>query len=350
LRCVCHGDWWFGICCTQNGIMIRIIALNVNDVTKGIFPSILLRSIKPIRSTSSDTDTKQTTMMSRLHGGSLSGEASMGTVIMFMIAALSIVATRTAHAFAPIHPMAAGRAPPLSTTPSSTCQREPAFLWTTATTTRRWMSVDDDEASPSPQDEGASSPVDDESSSSALSSDTTDILNSPVFLKRKLEVLQKDMHVTERELEAAQEQLTQNKAEWSSQLDELSKEYRQIQSRMNAQNTQGDSMATIQVVRQILGVLDTFDRAFGVVQPTTDEERAVEAEYRQVYEGILETFTKLGVEVVPTLGIEFDYEIHQAVMQKPSDEYGEGIVCEEFQKGFKFGDQLVRAAMVAVAA
>jgi molecular chaperone GrpE len=216
------------------------------------------------------------------------------------------------------------------------------------------MSANDDEAqSPAQeaQEEGSSSsPPDDEGSSSALSSDTTDILNSPVFLKRKLEVLQKDMHVTERELEEAQEQLKQNKAEWASQLDELAKEYQQIQSRMNAQNTQGDSMATIQVVRQILGVLDTFDRAFGVVMPETDEERAVEAEYRAVYEGILDTFAKLGVEVVPTLGIEFDYEIHQAVMQKPSDEYDEGIVCEEFQKGFKFGDQLVRAAMVAVAA
>jgi molecular chaperone GrpE len=286
--------------------------------------------------------------MTRLPGGSLFGAASMGAVTMCMLlAALSLmVTTRTALAFAPIQPMAATAH---FRTSSSTCHLQPAFLWTT--TTQRWMSVDDDEASQSPQDEGSSS-TDDESSSSsgALSSDTTDILNSPVFLRRKLEVLQKDMHVTERELEVAQQQLKQNKAEWSSQLDELSKEYQQIQSRMNAQNTQGDSMATIQVVRQILGVLDTFDRAFGVVQPTTEEERAVEAEYRQVYEGILETFTKLGVEVVPTLGIEFDYEIHQAVMQKPSDEYDEGIVCEEFQKGFKFGDQLVRAAMVAVAA
>jgi molecular chaperone GrpE (heat shock protein) len=37
-------------------------------------------------------------------------------------------------------------------------------------------------------------------------------------------------------------------------------------------------------------------------------------------------------------------------MQRPSEDYEEGIVCEELQKGFKLGDVLVRAAMVAVAA
>jgi molecular chaperone GrpE len=47
--------------------------------------------------------------------------------------------------------------------------------------------------------------------------------------------------------------------------------------------------------------------------------------------------------------VEFDYEFHQAVMQKPSEEYEEGIVCEELAKGFKLNDQLIRAAMVVVA-
>lgn len=119
---------------------------------------------------------------------------------------------------------------------------------------------------------------------------------------------------------------------------------------MNTQSKKGDNMATIQVTRQMLEVLDNYDRAFGAVTPSTDEEKAIEAEYKATYDMILDTFGKLGVEEVATLGTEFDYEVHQAVMQKPSDEYEEGIVCEEFQKGFKLGNELVRAAMVAVAA
>ncbi len=108
-------------------------------------------------------------------------------------------------------------------------------------------------------------------------------------------------------------------------------------------------MATVQVARHMLNVLDNFDRAFGAVQPSTDEELAIEAEYKGTYQMMLDAFAEMGVEEVPTVGVEFDYQVHQAVMQKPSDEYEEGIVCEEFQKGFKCGDSLVRAAMVAVA-
>lgn len=176
-----------------------------------------------------------------------------------------------------------------------------------------------------------------------------DILNSPEFLKRKRDVLKSDLAKAEEDLKSAQERLEAGKAEWGSQLQDLQKEYQLIQQRMNTQSNKSDDMATSQVARQMLSVLDNFDRAFGQVATVSDEEKTIEAEYRKAYDSILEIFGKLGVEEVPTVGIEFDYEIHQAVMQKPSDEHEEGIVCEEFQKGFKIGDTLIRAAMVAVA-
>lgn len=118
---------------------------------------------------------------------------------------------------------------------------------------------------------------------------------------------------------------------------------------MNVQSQGGDSMATVQVARKMLDVLDNFDRAFGVVQPETEEQYQIESAYKTTYEMMLQAFHDMGVEEVQTIGTEFDYQVHQAVMQKPTDDYEEGIVCEEFQKGFKCGDQLVRAAMVAVA-
>jgi len=97
-------------------------------------------------------------------------------------------------------------------------------------------------------------------------------------------------------------------------------------------------------------VLDNFDRAFGVITAETESQKKIEEEYRTTYNEILTILADLGVEEVKTVGTEFDYEIHQAVMQKPSDEYEEGTVVEEFQKGFKLGDTLIRAAMVSVAA
>ena len=127
-------------------------------------------------------------------------------------------------------------------------------------------------------------------------------------------------------------------------------QYENIQARLNEQSKKGGSMATVQVAREVLKVLDNYDLAFGAINAETESQMAIEQEYRQSYADILKVLADLGVEEVQTVGTEFDYEVHQAVMQKPSDEFDEGIVCEEFQKGFKLGDTLIRAAMVSVAA
>ncbi|KAL3926739.1 MAG: hypothetical protein SGBAC_013353 [Bacillariaceae sp.] len=178
----------------------------------------------------------------------------------------------------------------------------------------------------------------------------TDILNSPEFMKRKIEVLRSDIAQAEADITAAQEEAEAGKAEWGPQIEALEAEYKNIQERLSSQSGQQNSMAITMVVREMLELLDNFDRGFGVITPETDEDAAIEAEYKALYQSVLDKFIELGVEPVETVGIEFDYEVHQAIMQRPSEDYEEGIVCEEFQKGFKMGETLIRAAMVAVAA
>ena len=141
---------------------------------------------------------------------------------------------------------------------------------------------------------------------------------------------------------------------------------------MSNQRNAGDTQAIVTVVKAVLELLDNFDRAYGVIKPTTPDEEAIEDEYKQAYQQILDTFAKLGVREVETVGREFDYELHQAVMQMPGTNFEEGIVCQEFQKGFVMGEAksgdnddgseddddeeggtpltLIRPAMVAVAA
>ena len=126
-------------------------------------------------------------------------------------------------------------------------------------------------------------------------------------------------------------------------------QYNNIQERMTAQNQEGDSDAKVRVVKGILDLLDNFDRASGVIVAETEEEKVIEAEYKQAYQAILDQFETMGVTEVETVGQEFDYELHQAVMQMPGTEYEEGYVCQEFQKGFIMGEALIRPAMVAVA-
>merc|ERR1711935_143791 len=179
--------------------------------------------------------------------------------------------------------------------------------------------------------------------------DVNDILNSPAFLKRKLEVLESDIATAEEDLAAATERKEIAKEEWGPQLEALQREYTNIQQRMTEQNQDGDSDAKVRVVKGILDLLDNFDRASGVIIAETEAEKVTQSEYKAAYQDILDQFEKLGVTEVETLGKEFDYELHQAVMQMPGTEYEEGFICQEFQKGFIMDETLIRPAMVAVA-
>ena len=60
--------------------------------------------------------------------------------------------------------------------------------------------------------------------------------------------------------------------------------------------------------------------------------------------------TKLGVAEIPAgVGETFDPQLHEAVMHVEDDTKGEGVIVEEFQKGFKLGDKVIRFSVVKVA-
>jgi molecular chaperone GrpE len=127
-----------------------------------------------------------------------------------------------------------------------------------------------------------------------------------------------------------------------------------MQERLAKQGALGTETATIDVATRILNVLDNYDRAFQSVEAATNEEVEIVDAYKKTYDMILDAFAELNVTKVDTVGYEFNYEMHQAMMQMPSDEHEEGIVCQEFAMGWKFGtadgEKLIRPAMVVVAA
>ena len=120
---------------------------------------------------------------------------------------------------------------------------------------------------------------------------------------------------------------------------------------MKQKMKEGAGVANVEIARKILNVVDNYDRAFSAVTPESDSEKEVEACYKETYDMIMNQFDEIGVKQVKTIGTEFNYEFHQAVMMRPEEGYEEGIVCEELAKGFAMEDgTLIRAAMVVVAA
>lgn len=98
-------------------------------------------------------------------------------------------------------------------------------------------------------------------------------------------------------------------------------------------------------ILKLLPVYDNLERA--LKQETIDEA---------FYKGVQMTMTqledifgKLGVCEIPAVGETFDPEVHNAIMHVDDDSYGENEIVEEFQKGFKIGDKVIRFSMVKVA-
>ncbi|WP_042345803.1 nucleotide exchange factor GrpE [Bacillus massiliigorillae] len=98
---------------------------------------------------------------------------------------------------------------------------------------------------------------------------------------------------------------------------------------------------------ELITSLDNFERALAV--PTENEEtKSMLQGLEMVYKSMMDALQKEGVEPIEAVGQEFDPNFHQAVMQVSDENFAANIVVEEFQKGYKLKDRVLRPSMVKV--
>lgn len=101
------------------------------------------------------------------------------------------------------------------------------------------------------------------------------------------------------------------------------------------------------VVTAMLAVLDNLERA--LMAPAVEGD-ALRTGLEMTHKQMIAVLEKLGVEVIDRAGEKFDPNVEDAVMQGSAEEGEPGTVCAVFQKGYRMGDHLLRAAMVKVVA
>lgn len=102
-----------------------------------------------------------------------------------------------------------------------------------------------------------------------------------------------------------------------------------------------------QILKELLPVVDNLERAIKAARANGGDSalvQGVELTLKQL-SGIL---TKFGVQAIETVGQEFDPSAHQAVSYGPSNDVPSNKVLDEFQKGYRLHDRILRAAMVSV--
>lgn len=100
------------------------------------------------------------------------------------------------------------------------------------------------------------------------------------------------------------------------------------------------------VVKELLPVIDNFERALKNVPKDLEKN-----DYVKGVQGVVKQFeqvlAKIGVERIKTVGEPFNPEFHEAVTMEEGDGQHE-IVSEELQSGYKLSDNVIRHAMVRV--
>lgn len=139
------------------------------------------------------------------------------------------------------------------------------------------------------------------------------------------------------------------RAERDALLDRLARlqaEFDNARKRAAREQQEFREFAAVDVIKNILPVLDSFERALKA--PATDSSdlrSGLELIYRQFQDAL----QKLGVQPIPSVGKPFDPRVHEAIEMVDTTEAEDHHVLDELQRGYKYKDRLLRPAMVRVA-
>lgn len=138
----------------------------------------------------------------------------------------------------------------------------------------------------------------------------------------------------ERERDDLKDQLLRARAEFDN--------YRK---RMARESDQQRKTAAQGLMRSLLPIVDNLERALGHANDANDGfVKGVEMIVKQ----FADVLAAQGLEVIPAVGEAFDPNIHEALTHMPSDQYPVDTVMEEFQRGYRIGDFVLRPSQVVV--
>lgn len=160
-------------------------------------------------------------------------------------------------------------------------------------------------------------------------------------LPDEAELIEDDVEVLRQELEGYQDKMLRLAAEFENYKKRMERE-RDITLKYAGEN----------ILRELLNTLDNLDRALDQgTSDSTDVEKKLNGMVEGVdltRKGLLSTLEKFEVRPVESVGLEFDPNEHEALAMEPSAEVPVNHVLQEFAKGYRFKDRLLRAAKVIV--
>ena len=146
-------------------------------------------------------------------------------------------------------------------------------------------------------------------------------------------------------LTAERDQLAAAKADLEDRMLRARAEFDNARRRGERERSEFLQFAAMDVIKELLPVVDDFERALKVETAGREYTKGVEL----IYQRLIETLKKIGLEPIDTTGQQFDPNLHQAVYRVQTEEAEDMAILSEYQRGYNFRGKLLRPAMVQVA-
>ncbi len=127
----------------------------------------------------------------------------------------------------------------------------------------------------------------------------------------------------------------------------LMAEYDNYKKRTQKEKDEIYNLAVAETLEKLLPVADNLERALSALEES--EKTTFSEGVEMVSKQFFEILTKMGVSEIEALGAQFDPNVHNAVMHIDDEEYDANVVVEQFMKGYKYKDKVIRHSMVKVA-
>ncbi|HEY6144764.1 MAG TPA: nucleotide exchange factor GrpE [Solirubrobacterales bacterium] len=123
-------------------------------------------------------------------------------------------------------------------------------------------------------------------------------------------------------------------------------DFENYRKRVGADVQAAEVRGKVSVTREVIDAVDNLERAL----ETAESGEGLVAGVEMVLNGLRDTLSRNGIEVVDPKGEKFDPNQHEALSTMPVEGSESGTVVEVLQKGYLLGEQLIRPARVVVSA
>ncbi|MDB9421306.1 nucleotide exchange factor GrpE [Microcystis aeruginosa] len=161
-----------------------------------------------------------------------------------------------------------------------------------------------------------------------------------------IDALQEEIDTLKQQLEEQTQQVDAYKKRYIT----LAAEFDNFRKRTAKEKEEMETKIKGKTLMEILGVVDNFERARTQIKPANDGEMGIHKSYQGVYKTLVDSLKRLGVSPMRPEGQPFDPTYHEAMMRHYTDEHPEGTVVEQLVRGYTLGEQVLRHALVKVAA